>query len=342
MLVRPGTEPDLVVRAPDAVDRAVLDVLSRRAVTLEALAAELHSRGLAAGADALAAKLADLARAGVTIELDAEAEPLAQPDAERFDRQLPYFAEAGDPAAAQRALRASTVVVLGCGGLGTWALGALASAGVGRFVLIDDDAVELSNLNRQILFGVADIGRPKAELAAAWVRRFDPAVEVRAVRRRIGSPEDLAPLVAGASVLVQAADWPPFDLVRWVDAACRSALVPYITAGQVPPVLKVGPTYVPGRPACFECHERALRRDFPLYEELAASRRRDPAPATTLGPASGVVGTILALEVMHLLTGDALPVTAGRAMLLDMRTLTTRWEDIERDPACPVCHDLLG
>ena len=106
---------------------------------------------------------------------------------ERFDRQLPYFAEAGEPAAAQRRLAGSTVVVLGCGGLGTWALGALASAGVGRFVLVDDDTVELSNLNRQILYGVDDLGAAKVERAAAWLARFDPGAEV-ADAPRGGSP----------------------------------------------------------------------------------------------------------------------------------------------------------
>ncbi|HEX8103682.1 MAG TPA: TOMM precursor leader peptide-binding protein [Solirubrobacteraceae bacterium] len=341
-LMRPGLDPDLVVRAPDDADRAVLAILAERAVTAHELSAELRARGLAVSDAAVAGKLADLGRAGATVPVDRAVPPLTPAEAERFDRQLPYFAETGDPAEAQRALRAATAVILGCGGLGTWALGALACAGVGRFVLIDDDAVELSNLNRQVLFGADVLGASKAELAAAWVRRFDPAADVVAVRRRVRSPDDLAPLVAGAGVLVQAADWPPYELVRWVDAACREAGVPYITAGQIPPVLKIGPTYAPGRTACFACHERGLRRDFPLYEELTAFRRDHPAPATTLGPASGVVGTLLALEVMHLLTGRRPTATEGRVLLLDMRTLETRWEAIERDMACPACHDLFG
>ena len=60
-------------------------------------------------------------------------------------------------------------------------------------------------------------------------------------------------------------------------------------------------------------------------------------PAITLGPATGVVGTLLSLEVMHLLIGDGPVATEGRAMLLDMRTLEQRWEDVERDPDCPIC-----
>jgi bacteriocin biosynthesis cyclodehydratase domain-containing protein len=94
---------------------------------------------------------------------------------------------------------------------------------------------------------------------------------------------------------------------------------------------------MPGRGPCFACHERALAAAFPLYPELAEQRRHDPTPATTLGAASGVVGTLVALEVMHLLIGDGPVATEGRALLIDMRTLDQRWEPVERDPDCPVC-----
>jgi bacteriocin biosynthesis cyclodehydratase domain-containing protein len=237
-------------------------------------------------------------------------------------------------------LRASRVVVLGCGGLGTWALGAMASVGVGRFVLVDHDTVELSNLNRQILYDQSDLGRPKVAVAAEWLERFDASIEVTTVRHRADGPRDLDDVLPGADALVLVADWPPYDLARWVNEACLAHRVPFITAAQQPPVLKVGPTYIPGRGACLACHESAVRRDFPLYDELAEQRRRDPQPATTLGPASGVVGTLLALEILHLLVATQPPATHGRALLLDMRTLQTRWEDIARDPACAACGAL--
>jgi bacteriocin biosynthesis cyclodehydratase domain-containing protein len=160
---------------------------------------------------------------------------------------------------------------------------------------------------------------------------------VRSLRQRIESESDATAAIAGADVVVLAADWPPYELGRWVNAACVAAGVPFLTAGQQPPLLKVGPAYVPGRGPCFACHERHLAAEFPLYPELAEHRRRNPAPATTLGAASGVVGTLLALEVMHLLIGTERVATEGRAMLLDMRTLEQRWEAVARDPACPAC-----
>jgi bacteriocin biosynthesis cyclodehydratase domain-containing protein len=335
-LLRPGEE-DLVVRAPDALDRALLERLDARPHERAELLA-----GLDADAAALDAKLSALDAAGLLwIEAD-PAGTLDGADAERFARQLPYFADAGDPIAAQRLLRAATVVVLGCGGLGTWALAGLACAGVGGFVLIDDDHVDLSNLNRQILYAEHDVGAAKVERAAAWLAAFDPAIRVRVEHRRVTGVEDLRGAVAGADALVQAADRPPYELARWVDAACREACVPWIAAGQVPPLLKVGPAYVPGRSACFACHERQLRSGSPFYDELVARRRADTKPAITLGPASGIVGTLLSMDVVHLLAGVRRPATEGRALIVDMRTFESRWEEIAVDPACPACGGTGG
>jgi bacteriocin biosynthesis cyclodehydratase domain-containing protein len=186
-----------------------------------------------------------------------------------------------------------------------------------------------------------DVGAAKVERAAAWLAAFDPAISVRPERRRVRGVEDVRSLVDGADVLVQTADWPPYELGRWVDAACRDAGVPWISAGQVPPVLKVGPTYLPGGP-CFACHETQLRRGSPHYDELVAQRRADTRPATTLGPASAIVGSLIAMDLLHLLAGTRRPATAGRALIVDMRTLGSRWEVISSDPDCALCGGAGG
>jgi molybdopterin-synthase adenylyltransferase len=324
-LLRPQ-EPPIAVRRPDPHDRALLDRLAVGPVEAPD------------GSD-IARRLAPLADVGALVVVhDATALPAEL--RERFDRQLPYFADSGDAAGVQLRLRQSRVAVLGCGGLGTWALGALACAGIGHFTLVDDDVVELSNLNRQVLYGRGDIGRAKVECAAGWVRALDPDVEVRARRQRIEGPGEVAEMAADADVLVLAADWPPYELGRWVNRACVDARVPFILGGQQPPLLKVGPTFVPGRGPCFACQERRLSTEFPLYARLADQRRQSPAPATTLGPSSGVVGTLIALEVLHLLTSAEPVATEGRALLIDMRTFENRWESFERAPGCPVCGHL--
>jgi bacteriocin biosynthesis cyclodehydratase domain-containing protein len=188
-----------------------------------------------------------------------------------------------------------------------------------------------------VIYGLADLGAAKVERAAAWLSGFDATVEVEPLALRVAGEEDALAVVAGADAVVLAADWPAYELARWVNAACVARGVPFIVAGQGPPLLKVGPTYVPGAGPCFACHERAIDAAYPMYRALAEQRRRAPATAMTLGPATGVIGTLLAMELMHLLTGAGPVATQGRAWLLDMRTLEQRWEDVPRDPACPAC-----
>jgi bacteriocin biosynthesis cyclodehydratase domain-containing protein len=317
----------IVVRSPDRGDRALLERLATGPIDAPA-------------GSAVAARLEPLVEAGAVAPVSTSA-PLGAAEGERFSRQLGYLSELGDANDVQRRLRRARVAVLGCGGLGTWAVGALACVGIGGFVLIDDDAVDLSNLNRQILYRHADVGAAKVARAAAWLAAFDPAIDVATRRERIRGPEGLAQAIAGCDALVVVADWPPYELTRWANSVCVTRRMPFLAAGQQPPLLKIGPTYVPGRSACHACHETQVRRSFPFYDQLAEQRRRDPPEAITLGPASGAIGSLLALEVMHLVATGEPVATEGRALLLDMRSLEARWEDVERDPACPVCRSLF-
>jgi bacteriocin biosynthesis cyclodehydratase domain-containing protein len=321
-LLRGGSGPEHIVRAPTDEDCALLRRLAAGPVAVPSSSES-------------AERLLPLIRAGAVVPVP-DITALAPADAERFDRQLPYLEDFGDPVEAQQRLRASSVAVLGCGGLGTWALGALASAGVGRFVLIDDDHVELSNLNRQVLYGIADVGRAKVERAAAWLANFDPTIEVQSDRKLIRGPDDLDGL-DGCDALLLTADWPPYEIARWVNAASLRERLPFIMAGQQPPLVKIGPTYLPGKGACYACHEHGLRESFPMYDQLAARRQHAPPAATTLGPASALIGSLLSLEVLHLLLDQHPLATHDRMMVLNIRTLQTSWEAIERDPMCASC-----
>jgi bacteriocin biosynthesis cyclodehydratase domain-containing protein len=258
---------------------------------------------------------------------------------ERFDRQLAYFADVrpGEAAAMQRRLQRARVVVIGVGGLGSWAAAALACAGVGTLVLVDDDRVELSNLNRQVLYRECDLGRPKARVAAEALTAFHAAGRVVAHERRVTGVEDVLALADGADLVIDTADWPPYEIGRWINAACLRLGVPWLAAAQFPPFVRIGPAYLPGVTACLECQERAGRAHYPLYDELADFRRRSVPYAATLGPASGIVGAALGMEALHLLAGVCPPASAGVAVILDLRTLETRREPIERDPECPAC-----
>jgi len=326
-LMRPGGGDDLVVESASAEDAGLLEALADGPLELAPDSPE-------------AGRLAPLVEADVVLAQGAPDASLPDADTVRFSRQLPYLAELADTGAedAQRRLREARVVMIGAGGSGTWTLSALACLGVGSVVLIDDDVVALSNLNRQVLYRSEDVGRPKAEVAAAWVRALDPAIAVVPIVGRIRSSADLVERLSGADVLIVAADWPPYELERWANAACIEAGVPFMTAGQRLPIVRIGPTYMPGAGPCLECQERDLRARFPLYDDLARHRQEhgtDGQPA--LGPPFGVAGSLLAIEVMHLVLGVRPLATEGRALIMNLRTLETRWEATARDSRCPAC-----
>ena len=338
-LIDGGPTAELVVESATPAQRALIELLSEGVAHLDDLSERLESRGFGPDDVPVEVIVRQLQDAGVL-----ERAPLGAIGSEevaRYGRQLLYFAGAMPlvhPEEVQARLKRARVVVLGCGGLGSWTLCGLACAGVGTLVLVDHDRVELSNLNRQLLFRFADIGHRKALAAAQALTAFNPALTAQPVPRRVESAADVAELIDGADLLIETADWPPYDLPHWVNEACTLARVPHISAGQVPPTVRIGPLYVPGRTACHACQETATREEFPLAEELDAFRRTRAVPiAATLGPASGLIGSVLSMEALHWLTGLAEPATLGTSLAIDIQTLEVRREAIARRPDCPVC-----
>jgi molybdopterin-synthase adenylyltransferase len=335
---------DVVLRQATPVVRQLVHELEDGARTLDELAAEFASTG-AAGDEEVRDAVGELEQAGVVYRSAAEpGDVLDSLDADRYDRQLHYFADqAADgrsAAAMQLALARATVVVLGAGGLGSWSASGLACAGVGRIVVVDDDRVELSNLNRQILYRASDLGRPKVDAAADALAGLNPRIEIVSSRARIRGAADVAVVARDADFVVCTADSPPHAIGRWVNEACLELGTPHISAGQFPPMVRVGPTFVPGRGACLECQELALRRDFGLWDELVEHRQRRSPVAATLGAASGLIGSLIAMEVIHWITGICEPATLGRGLLFDLRDFSTSWQEVHSEPDCPACAGL--
>lgn len=325
-LLRPGGE-DLMIRDAPAEARRLLASLdgSRTCRELDAgeALAQLWELGL----------LEDAADAGPALGADA---------AVRYDRQLAYFAELAPPGVSrgelQARLAAARVTVLGVGGLGCWTTSALACAGVGELVVVDGDRVDPTNLNRQVLYRPGDVGRPKAPRAAAALRAFNPLIRVEPVARRLEGADEVAAVAAGSHALLELADWPVGKLSTWAAAASRRLGVPHLQASQDPPLVRVGPTFLPGRTGCAECLAARHRERHSLYDELSEFRARRTGEAATFGPACAIVGGVLANEVVNLLLGLAPPATAGRAATVDLRSLEWRWDEpIAARADCPVC-----
>lgn len=236
---------------------------------------------------------------------------------ERYARHI-LLKEIGGPG--QQRLKAATVALVGVGGLGAPAALYLAAAGVGRLRLIDDDAVSLSNLQRQVIFRGADVDAPKVERARAVLNELNTHVDVEAERQRL-TDANAAYLLSGADVVLDGSD--DFATRFAVNAACHALGVTLISGavgrwdGQVAVFPPEGPCY------------RCFVPEAPPDAETCAR-------TGIVGALTGVIGSMMALEaIKHIAqAGETL---SGRIFMLDGLRGEARTVALARDPACPVC-----
>lgn len=306
----------------------------------EVLAALRASVAPALGVEDLAEALAALRADGLIEDASDDARHLDPAGLERYDRQLRYFGDlagAGVPrAAAQARLEAATVAVLGLGGLGGMAATMLTVCGVGTIVGVDHDVVELSNLARQVLYGQDDLGRLKVDAAADRLGQLNARSRLIGIPHRLDSTAAVAEAIAGADFVVAAVDWPADRISGWVNDACWAAGIPYVGMSQHPPLVRVGPTYLPGATGCLTCQEAAYRRRFPLFDAARAAIS-DDSPAATYAPACGLIGSLVANEAIAHITGLAPVACLGRSTVIDLTTLAVTHEQVPRDPGCATC-----
>ena len=239
----------------------------------------------------------------------------------RYSRHI-LLAELGIDAQ-QRFLDAHALIV-GAGGLGAPAAQFLAAAGVGTITLCDPDAVDLTNLQRQILYATADVGTPKVAAARARLAAVNPDVRVETVPERVG-PAELARLAARADVVLDCSD--NFATRHAVNRACVAAAKPLVSGAAI---------RFDGQIAVFD--PRAA--DSPCYHCLFGEGEEiEETRCATMGvfaPVVGIVGATQAAEALKLLAGVGETLT-GRLLLLDAFAMHWREVAIARDPACPVC-----
>ena len=204
----------------------------------------------------------------------------------------------------QTRLAAATVLVVGAGGLGCPVLQYLAGAGVGKLVVVDHDSVEETNLHRQPLYGMDDIGKPKAEAARAVLQRFNPDVAIEAVVERL-TPQNVEALVARADVIVDAAD--SFAATYVLSDACVAAAKPLVSASVIGLTGYVG-AFCGGGPSY-----RAVFPDVSIDGATCAT-------VGVLGTAVAVLGSLQAHLVLSLLL-KLEPTVLGRVVTFDAKRL---------------------
>ncbi len=247
---------------------------------------------------------------------------LTQDDIQRYSRHL-IMPEVG--VSGQRKLKAARVLCVGAGGLGSPASLYLAAAGVGTLGLVDFDDVDVSNLQRQVLYATADVGRPKLAAASERLKALNPELNVIPHQVRLTSANALQ-ILAGYDVIVDGGD--NFPTRYLVNDACVLLGKPNVYGSIFRFDGQISVFATAGGP-CYRC----------LYPEppppgLVPSC----AEGGVLGVLPGIVGTIQAAEAIKLLIGAGESL-AGRLLLFDALTMEFRRMNLRRDPACPVCGD---
>ncbi len=243
---------------------------------------------------------------------------LTTDEIERYSRQIlvPDLGGKG-----QIRLRQGRVLVVGAGGLGSPAAYYLAAAGVGTLGLIDPDQVELSNLQRQILHGTADIGRKKVESAQAKLTELNPGVNVNLYPVRL-ERENAAELLRGYHFILDGSD--NFDTKFLVNDTAVALDIPCSHAGIVR-LQGQAMTVIPHKTACYRCF---FKQPPPLEELLSCQQ------AGILGAVAGTIGSIQATEAIKFLAGFEEGLLTDRLLTYDEIAMKFHSVEVRRDPQC--------
>lgn len=241
---------------------------------------------------------------------------------ERYSRQL-ILPDIGGKG--QEKILKAKVLVIGAGGLGSPSALYLVSAGVGRLGIVDSDNVEINNLQRQILYSTANVGKPKVESATQRLNAINPEVEVIAHNIRLTS-ENILNIIKDYDIVVDGSD--NFPTRYLVNDACVLSKKPLSHAG----VLRYdgqAMTILPGQGPCYRC----LFPEPPPPGFVPSCQE-----AGILGVVAGVLGALQANEVLKYILGSG-ELLVGRLLVFNALSATFRQVKVPRDPECPVCSD---
>lgn len=247
-------------------------------------------------------------------------------DADARERYLRHILLKEVGAQGQQKLLGARVLVVGAGGLGSPIIQYLAAAGVGVIGVADDDAIALSNLQRQTIYRDEDIGASKVDRAAAFARALNPDIRVVAHREKLGR-ENAETRIRDYDIVVEGVD--SFETRFAISAACIKARRPLVSAaiGRFEGQLSV---FKPWAGADLPCYRCLVPEAPPRDAEINC------AEEGVLGPLAGVIGSMAALETLKEILGIGDSLT-GRLVIYDGLAASVRTIRLRRDPECPEC-----
>jgi molybdopterin/thiamine biosynthesis adenylyltransferase len=229
----------------------------------------------------------------------------------------------------QQKLLEAHALIIGAGGLGAPVALYLAASGVGRLTICDDDAVDLTNLQRQIVHFTDAIGEPKVESARRTLSRINPNVQVTTIAERVNG-ERLDGLVASANVVIDCTD--NFSTRHAINRACVKFRKPLVSGAAI---------RFDGQIASFDLRKPDSPCYHCLFPESGDLEEMRCAIMGVFAPLVGIIGSMQAAEALKLLMGIGRDLS-GRLLLLDALAMEWRSVRLKKDPACSVCGEALG
>jgi len=240
-------------------------------------------------------------------------------DMNRYARQI-KLSQIGIPG--QETLARSRVLIAGAGGLGSLSSLYLAAAGVGHLVIVDNDRVELSNLNRQLVHGEASLGTPKTASAADRLGRLNSAIQITPAQVMI-EEKSIDGLLEGVDLVVDGCDNYPTRQV--LNRACLRHTLPWVFGG-VQGFDGMITSFVPGSSPCFEC----------IFQDPTINPGTSPQNNGILGATAGMIASIQAMEAIKLLLGIGNPLT-NRLIKISGLTMRITTTTLAPNPDCKAC-----
>ncbi|CDG19546.1 HesA/MoeB/ThiF family protein [Xenorhabdus doucetiae] len=250
---------------------------------------------------------------------------------ERYSRHYLYYGGwSYSPNDVQEKISSSHVIILGCGGIGNHLAINLATAGINKLTLIDDDLIELSNLTRQHMFTEDDVGLHKIDVLAREIKRRNKNVQINTIKKSINSQSDLACLPK-ADLIALSADYPD-ELASWVNLYAVKNKFPFINIGYVGDIAVFGPFYIPNESGCFACNSNIVpdinpeHRNLHKYAEMINKGFQAPSFVAVNAMSSAMATN----DIIRYLGGSVKPLSTNKRVGIHSYELKIEYQE------CPV------
>lgn len=265
-------------------------------------------------------------------------------DIKRWSRNIEFFGahcKANDNKYVyQEKLKSTKVTIFGLGGIGSNVLFNLAAMGVCHITVVDFDLVDLSNLNRQIIYYESDVGKLKSEIAKQRISKFSETAKIEFINKKICCCDDIEEIISGQDFVISAIDQPRDQIMDWFNNACVKQAVPFL-CGALDSRIGICYTIIPGKTGCIECWKTSARSSALMFQKFIQHKDfvHSVSPNVAIMPLISIVSGLMSNEFLKIITGIAAPQSLGQLCAFDFSTSEVRiLESWDKNPVCSVCQ----